>query len=77
MDIITTFVGFTLGLREGNPFWKSTDLLTIILIKLFFVYAIAETVQLLPDRKSWWLLPIESALFVVWNGINILLVVMV
>ena len=76
LDIITTYVGINIGLHEANRVWQE-NLLVGILIKLFMVYAISDTAQYLKEHAILWVLPILSAGIVAWNGLNILLVVLV
>ena len=77
LDIITTYIGLNMGLTEGNGLFRNIDLLTTFLIKLFVVYVLAEMMQKLKYCKWFWVVAIESSIFALWNGMNILLVVMV
>lgn len=71
LDVITTIIGLSMGLAELNPIaWE-----ICLPLKLLVIVVVAIVLQRKTPRKIDLLIPIVAALPVIWNLLNICLMI--
>jgi hypothetical protein len=73
LDYITTYIGASLDIPEGNPFYSGW---ATLIAKAVSIICIAIILQILWNRKLLWILPSLSAIIVAWNSFWILLILL-